>query len=78
MGTELTDAEARQEHRLITDRAYALLAKRNKTAKEVAEVNRLMDAAAELYSLIARGHFIDDDMKSTQERSSNPKVEVEL
>ena len=70
MGKERTDAEARAEHRRITDKAYALLAKRNKTAKEVAEVTRLFDQSAELYCLIARGHFVDDDMKSTREREA--------
>jgi uncharacterized sporulation protein YeaH/YhbH (DUF444 family) len=69
MDKAFTDAEARVEHRRITDRAYALLAQKNKTREEIAEVNRLFDEAAELYAKIARGGFIDDDMKSTRERS---------
>ena len=71
MDAKWTDEQARVEHRKITDRAYALLAQKNKTRQAVTEVDRLMDEAAELYAKIQRGHFIDDDMRSTWERSQS-------
>jgi hypothetical protein len=69
MDKALTDAEARIEHRKFVDNAYVLLTRKKKTPQEQTLVNKLFDMADELYAQITRGHFVDDDLRSTRERS---------